>query len=368
MIFSEELVYFEIQDVQNEKEEKLVDFGVLDNNNFYYQLDENTAFYTGIMDNFDDEPIYQINSYDQFNNLIVKEIGLTYKTAISFNSKTKQIKIFKNEKVIIEKQIEFCNNNNVCEYCTEDDCYNKEVIVYENSLTCQNDCPTGTNDNYCDLIQDNKCDPDCNNLDKDCNICNDPDNEDVCYYNDLNHYCMYEYDGIKCNSEQKCKQGLYQEMEDNTQCCIDSYCVALDYVESDNDNNNKDLVDEFIEDEILDEVIDEEVEKGKIESNEIEDKEIDQKEIEKYTKEQIIDGGNIKMYLIILAMFILVVIIINLFKFFKKTKTNKLDETINKLHNQGINYSKIKQQLIRKGHHDDEIDKAIESHYKKESK
>ena len=132
MIFSEELVYFEIQDVQNEKEEKLVDFGVLDNNNFYYQLDENTAFYTGIMDNFDDEPIYQINSYDQFNNLIVKEIGLTYKTAISFNSKTKQIKIFKNEKVIIEKQIEFCNNNNVCEYCTEDDCYNKEVIVHEN--------------------------------------------------------------------------------------------------------------------------------------------------------------------------------------------------------------------------------------------
>ena len=74
------------------------------------------------------------------------------------------------------------------------------------------------------------------------------------------------------------------------------------------------------------------------------------------------------MYGIILAVFILVVIIIGIFKIFRKSKTNKLGDAINGLHNNGMNYSKIKQNLIRRGYHDKEIDKAIELHYKRDSK
>ena len=48
---------------------------------------------------------------------------------------------------------------------------------------------------------------------------------------------------------------------------------------------------------------------------------------------------------------------------FKKNKKNILDQKIEELHNEGMNYSKIKQHLIRRGYYDQEIDKAIEEHY-----
>lgn len=39
----------------------------------------------------------------------------------------------------------------------------------ENYLTCPEDCPSGSDDGYCDGIKDNKCDPDCEkNKDPDC--------------------------------------------------------------------------------------------------------------------------------------------------------------------------------------------------------
>lgn len=49
---------------------------------------------------------------------------------------------------IIEQRKEICGNN-ICN------------LRFENTLTCQQDCPSGISDNICDMIKDNKLDPDC---------------------------------------------------------------------------------------------------------------------------------------------------------------------------------------------------------------
>ena len=51
-----------------------------------------------------------------------------------------------------------CNENDMC-----------ESELQENYQNCQTDCPSGSEDNLCDLIKDEKCDPDCDkDVDIDC--------------------------------------------------------------------------------------------------------------------------------------------------------------------------------------------------------
>jgi len=51
-----------------------------------------------------------------------------------------------------------CNANGTCD-------------PIENHQTCQQDCPSGGEDGYCDLVEDGICDPDCNGTrDEDCRI------------------------------------------------------------------------------------------------------------------------------------------------------------------------------------------------------
>lgn len=53
-----------------------------------------------------------------------------------------------------------CNENNKC-----------ETELGENYQTCKEDCPSGSKDNFCDLIKDGKCDLDCSqDADIDCRI------------------------------------------------------------------------------------------------------------------------------------------------------------------------------------------------------
>lgn len=54
-----------------------------------------------------------------------------------------------------------CNQNKIC-----------ELDKNENYLTCPQDCPSGSADNYCDMLKDGICDPDCEiSADVDC-VCN----------------------------------------------------------------------------------------------------------------------------------------------------------------------------------------------------
>ncbi len=65
-----------------------------------------------------------------------------------------------------------CNNNTICESDRK-----------ENYINCPLDCPSGGQDNYCDGIEDGRCDPDCAvEEDTDCGRTYTPQNTDYTLY------------------------------------------------------------------------------------------------------------------------------------------------------------------------------------------
>lgn len=312
--------------------DKIRDIGVIGRFNVYYLMDNEKSFYLGEMDNYYEPQIYTIELYDNFMKLLYKGEDLTYKTAVPYHETARYIRLFKNnklfkddksdKKLIQEKEINFCNHNNICEPC-----YYQVCNVIETSLTCP-DCLSGEKDNYCDLKQDNKCDPDCNNKDKDCQDCL----YETCYYDSLDYYCMYEYSGVRCNSTQICFLGnkiTEIKLEDNSVCCVDSYCT-----------DKLPVPLKEIKAEVKTEI---------------------HKEIEKYA--ELKPQTNIMMWGVII--FIIVLSIITYY-FIKQPefKMSKLDLEIYSYHKDRLNYSQIKQKLVRKGYKDDDIEKAIERHYR----
>jgi hypothetical protein len=88
-----------------------------------------------------------------------------------------RVQIIKGTQVLIDKEIDLCNNNGVC-----------EPTYGENYLTCA-DCSSGSEDGYCDGIFDNKCDPDCiqqgrDEMDTDCTCGNG-----ICDVREDSFYC-----------------------------------------------------------------------------------------------------------------------------------------------------------------------------------
>lgn len=90
----------------------------------------------------------------------------------------KTVRLFYKNRVVLEQEIVFCNNNGVCEPSGK-----------ENLLSCPSDCKSGSTDNYCDGIFDGICDQDCKNQgreekDVDCtcgnNICDQRETQEVC--------------------------------------------------------------------------------------------------------------------------------------------------------------------------------------------
>ncbi len=85
------------------------------------------------------------------------------------------LKLFHNGKLVEEKMVSFCNNNNVC-----------EPNAKENFLGCEIDCPSGSIDDYCDKVLDGICDLDCSikEFDIDCtcgnNICDIKESGSTC--------------------------------------------------------------------------------------------------------------------------------------------------------------------------------------------
>ena len=124
----------------------------------------------------DTETDYSVEFYDNENNLIDKAYFSpkfsehdSYGEIIVFDSAyiyiqkpysidIKNFKIKLENKILLEDALGkyFCDNNGICE----------EIESYE---YCLSDCPSGSNDDFCDNIQDDVCDPDCQLLDnEDC--------------------------------------------------------------------------------------------------------------------------------------------------------------------------------------------------------
>lgn len=75
---------------------------------------------------------------------------------IPYSEEAVKIVLTHNDNVIFEEELNFCNNNDVCDST-------------ENHHSCSQDCVSGSGDGYCDGIHDAVCDPDCAvGIDLDC--------------------------------------------------------------------------------------------------------------------------------------------------------------------------------------------------------
>lgn len=144
--------------------------------NYFYRYNQP---YTSAFEEVDDitTPPVKIEVLEAGNDVIDWLYAYTGMVYFPFYVDISKIRVYDaadENKIIAEKSISFCNNNNICEPCEGKDC-----SLSENSATC-NDCSSGSSDKYCDLKKDNICDPDCNNIDMDCSGCT----AGKCYYDD----------------------------------------------------------------------------------------------------------------------------------------------------------------------------------------
>lgn len=123
-------------------------------------------------------------------------------------------------------------------------CGDGKCQVHESMFSCPEDCPTGVKDEYCDKKKDGKCDPDCPvMLDEDCaknyesgcnynKICEDSESKESCPEDCLSsEYCMVLKDG-KCDPDCPgmdldcyCGDGNCQSYENTYNCKED--CESL---------------------------------------------------------------------------------------------------------------------------------------------
>lgn len=118
------------------------------------------------------------------------------------------------------KDILFCNHNDICEPCLEDDC-----AISENSLTCS-DCPASDLDGYCELKEDGICDPDCGGEESDCEGCN------LCFFEGMDTpvFCSLDLGGEICTEDEKCV-GPREEVktidaDKGKRCCVGDYAFC----------------------------------------------------------------------------------------------------------------------------------------------
>lgn len=147
--------------------------------------------------------------------LYEKDIDPPVNNPILFNNEFSHIILSKDNNVVLERYITFCNNNGLCEPCESESCE-----IAESVLTCS-DCVTGSKDNYCDLYEDNICDPDCDNEDIDCDTC--------IYCLDREQKltltsCEETFNGEICRTDQSCTGEFIYADNSGSMCCVSGEC------------------------------------------------------------------------------------------------------------------------------------------------
>jgi hypothetical protein len=131
-----------------------------------------------------------------------------------------RIELRRVEGSVISRAISTCNNNNICEPCLEADC-----VLAENSFSCS-DCAQSGLDGYCELKEDNICDPDCDGEESDCETCT------ICFKEGMDPpvFCTLDLGGEVCAQDEKCvgprEQVKTADAENGEKCCVGDYAFC----------------------------------------------------------------------------------------------------------------------------------------------
>lgn len=170
------------------------------NNNFYLSYYNNYKEETDYILRFkNDNDVLEFNPDNKIFTI------LNYDTISDFDS----LEIIKNNEVVSEHKLDFCNNNGVCEPCLIPDCETQE-----NELVCE-DCKESSEDNFCNIKQDNICDPDCKTYEYE-----EESVYEECYEDQLVLLTCDDYFGKTCNQEQVCNGTQLLLESSGEMCCL----------------------------------------------------------------------------------------------------------------------------------------------------
>jgi hypothetical protein len=91
---------------------------------------------------------------EDYSSIKLFEVPVNFR--IPYSSTMKKLTIYHGDKLIFSQDLNFCNNNGVCDST-------------ETHQTCPGDCPLNQKDSVCIPVRDSVCDPDClPGVDPDC--------------------------------------------------------------------------------------------------------------------------------------------------------------------------------------------------------
>ena len=323
IISAEKKIVVQYREIENEI--ILENIYAIENNNFYL-----SKFFKI---NISEKKDYKIKLLDGTNNVIYESLAnYPPDTEIQFNQnlmKSKKIVFEKqNGDILIQQNINLCNNNGICEPCLEKNCTN-----FENHLLCS-DCSASIKDSFCNLKDDNICDPDCIWYTYD----------ETCFESNLLDMTCEDNYLDTCEIDEICNEGLISSL-DGLECCqsecfkkiksIDEKIIELEENEEPEEKLEDLKNDESVEDDNIEELEENNESNDEIndtttlhESNEKEDGKIiydenkgqDEKNSDNQNKNNKSNSSIIPSIILIL---IIITIIISLIFIIKKRNNNQ---------------------------------------------
>lgn len=169
---------------------------------------------------------YKFYFYDGGGNaLLTKNPDFSFNTIIRYDQNIAQMAIAEDNQIIHLRNLSFCNYNNICEYCDSTNC-----TSIENALICT-DCAVSGKDNFCNVVDDGICDPDCISQ-YECG----PDCGNDCIESQFFLTNCDDYNGTICTSQQKCTGGVIYISNSKEMCCVNGVCENTQKIAAKEDN------------------------------------------------------------------------------------------------------------------------------------